>query len=788
MAVATGALGNQAPNPALLSGLGGVPLFFEPDHATAGVSENFVARGPNYCFRVAPNGVDFLLRQPGVNATNDSVLRERPYPRAGQPTRFVSMKFVGANPQARLTGTGEMEGKLNYLTGNDPAGWRSQVSIYSGVSVATLYPGIDLIYYAKHHQLEYDFTVAPDADASALRLRFDGLDKLTIRDGELVLQVGDAELRQHRPVIYQLIKGVRHEVAGGYCLTDARTAGFALGPYDHNFPLIIDPVFSYSTYFGGNAGDTGLAIKVDSSGSVYIAGETLSTSFPPASTANPFQGQSHGGTSTGDAFVAKLDNTGTKLIYFTYLGGSKDDGAYDMAIDSQGNVYLTGFTVSPDFPTKNALFSQISGTPDPKFQIYPVDAFIAKLNPTGTGLIFSTYLGGTADDLGTAIAVDPSGYIYVTGSTYSTNFPIVNAYQTAWLGNADVFVTKLAPNGTRIVYSSYYGGGAFDEGEGIAADAAGYAYVSGYTASTNFPVTAAAWRTALNGSGAAVTVYDAFVMKIPPNGYGLSYSTYFGGSQNDYGYRIAIDHAGNAYVVGATQSADLPHTNAFGMFFGNNGTNAINFDAFLTKFGVSGIPIYTAQFGGTDNDSGWDVAVDDLERPFVIGITLSTNFPALRPFDLFHSYYSGGKDIFVAAFDSKPGPVLFSGYMGGYQDDYGYAIAVDGESNGYISGMTFSSNFPVTKGAFEPALSGSGDAFVAKFRLTDPVLNVEIIGGVFEITWPATAPDYILQQTADLAPPQAWTTVTQTPVLSGGQYSVSLPVTNASTLFRLIRR
>lgn len=790
LAVATGALGDQVPARALFNHQLGVPLFFAPDQDGSGSTENFVARGPNYCFRVAPGGLDFLLRQPQANPqpADVSVLRERDRSHTSQPTRCVSLRFVGADTGARLIGTGELEGKLNYLTGNDPARWRSQVSVYSGVKVASLYPGIDLVYYATQHQLEYDFTVAPGADVSAVRLKFDGLDQLTVRDHELVLQVGQTELRQHRPVIYQFIKGVRHEVTGGYHLTDAHTAGFALGPYDHNFPLIIDPVFSYSTYFGGNAGDTVLAIKVDSSGSVYLAGETLSTSFPPASTGNSFQGQQNGGTSTGDAFVAKLDSTGSKLIYFTYLGGSRDDGAYDMAIDSAGNAYLTGFTVSPDFPTKNPIFAQISGTPDSKFQVYPVDAFVAKLNASGSGLIFSTYLGGTADDSGTAIAVDPSGYIYVTGSTYSTNFPIVNAYQTALFGNADVFVTKLAPNGTSIVYSSYYGGRAFDEGEGIAVNSAGYAFVSGYTASTNFPVTSGAWRTSLNGSGAAATVYDAFVMKIPPNGYGLSYSTYFGGSQNDYGYRIAVDSTGNAYVVGATQSADMPHTNAFGMFFGNNGTNAINFDAFLTKFGVNGIPIYTAQFGGTDNDSAWDVAVDDSGRPFVIGVTVSTNFPALRPFDLFRSYNSGGKDVFVAAFDSTPGPVLFSGYLGGAADDFGYAIAVDHEANGYISGMTMSSAFPVKRGAFESTLSGTSDAFVAKFRLADPVLTVATVGSIFQITWPASAPDYILQESTDLAQPQVWTTVTQTPVLSGGEYSVSYPATNAATLFRLQRR
>ena len=786
--VGLSAVANQTANPALFTHQLGVPLFFEPGQVDTGVGENFVARGPNYSFRVAARGIDFVLRQPTLHTADHSVLRDPAVSRRVETNRYVSLKFVGANPKSALTGTGQMGGKINYLTGNDPNNWRSQVSVYSGVKVAGLYPGIDLTYYATQHQLEYDFTLDPGADPSVLRLRFEGLDKITINDGELVLHADGAELRQHRPVIYQIIKGVRHEVPGGYYLADASTAGFTLGKYNPAFPLVIDPMFSYSTYFGGNAGDTGLAIKVDNSGSVYLAGETLSTSFPTAETPNPFQAQSHGGTSTGDAFIAKLDSTGSKLIYFTYLGGSRDDGAYDLAIDSSGNAYVTGFTVSPDFPTRNPIFGQISGSPDAKYQVYPVDAFVAELNTNGSALVFSTYLGGTANDLGSSIAVDASGYVYVTGSTYSTNFPTVNPYQSAWGGNVDVFVTKFAPNGTSIIYSTYLGGTQFDEGQGIAADSAGYAYVAGYTASTNYPTTANAWRRNLNGSGAAVTVYDAFVTKLAPNGRTLSYSTYFGGSQNDYGYRIAVDQDRNAYLVGATQSADMPHTNVFGLFFGNNGTNAINFDAFLTKFGVYGNPLWTAQFGGTGNDSAWDVAVDGSGRASVVGITVSTNFPAIRPFDLFRSYNSGGKDVFVVAFDSEPGPVLYSGYLGGTGDDYGYAIAVDSESNAYISGMTLSPAFPVKAGAFETALSGSSDSFVAKIRIADPVLSVAVVGNVFEITWPATAPDYVLQSTIDLAPPQTWTTVAQAPVLSGGQYLVDFPATNSTTLFRLQKR
>jgi hypothetical protein len=775
--------------PALAKAQVSIPLFFEQLPSKPGAPAAYIARGQNYSFRVSAVRIDFSLRTSQLSADTSSVHRDEYHLQSGIPSRFVSMNFVGANPQAPLSGIGEMEGKINYLTGNDPAAWRSQVSVFSSVRVTEIYPGVDIAYYGNQHQLEYDFLVASEADPSAIRLKFGGASKVSVNSQrELVLAIEGAELHQHRPVIYQIVKGSRREVSGGYSMIDAGTVGFALGDYDRRSPLIIDPMFSYSTYFGGNAGDTGLSIKVDSSGSVYVAGETLSTTFPAASSTTPFQGQQHGGTSTGDAFVAKLDSTGSKLIYFTYLGGSGDDGAYDLAIDAGGNAYLTGFTVSSDFPTKNAIFSHISGSPDSKFQVYPVDGFVAKLNPSGSGLVFSTYLGGSASDLGSAIAVDPAGYIYVTGYSFSSDFPVVNAFQSQWSGNSDAFVTKFAPNGQSLVYSTYLGGSAIDQGQGIAADAAGYAYVSGYTASINFPVTAGASRTNLNGSGSAVTVYDAFVTKISPNGRSLAYSTYFGGSQNDFGYRIAVDGAGNAYLVGTTQSADMPHSNAFGLKLGNDGTNSINFDAFLTKFGVTGKPIYTAQFGGNLNDAAWDVAVDSAGRAFVVGITSSTDFPVVRPFDLFRTANSGGKDVFVVAFDTNPGPVLYSGYFGGASDDFGYAIAVDDEANAYISGMTLSSVLPTKIGALDRSLSGTSDSFVAKIRLTDPMLNVTQSGNTFQLSWPATAPDYGLQSTSDLTPPQVWTTVSQTPALSTGVYSVSITSSNATTLFRLVHR
>jgi hypothetical protein len=766
----------------------GWPLFFEAGPVQNDGSTSFVARGQNYQLVLAPSEVNFILRTPELAPTEGSVRREESMRIRSASARVVRMAFAGANPVASISGAEEMEGKVNYLVGNDPDKWRAQVAIFAKVNVRALYPGIDLLYYGNHQQLEYDFSISPKADADAISIHYDGVDQLTVGpEGELIVRLGGAELRQHAPVVYQMVRGLRREIAGSYRLKDSRTVGFALGAYDHDLTLIIDPVFSYSTYFGGNGGDTGLAIKVDGGGSVYLAGETLSTQFPAAIGTMPFQPQPHGGTVTGDAFVAKLDSTGTRLLYFTYLGGSGDDGAYDLAVDANGNAYITGFTVSPDFPMHNALFSQISGTADVTFNLYPVEAFVTELNINGSALIFSTYLGGTGNDTGSAIAVDPAGNSYVTGYTYSTNFPVRNAFQSSLKGNDDVFVAKFAPGGQRLVYSTYFGGRGIDEGEGIAADAEGFAYVAGYTTSTNFPITANAAQDSLNSSGVGITVYDAFVSKISPTGQGLVYSTYLGGSQNDFGYRIAVDSSGNAYVTGTTQSPNFPSTNRLNLAFGENGTNAINFDAFFTKFDVSGQLASSTQFGGNANDAGWDVAVDPSGRAFVVGITLSTNFPVVAPFDLFRSTNSGGKDVFVLAVETNGASVLYSAYLGGLADDYGYALAVDSEANAYISGMTLSGSFPTTTAAFRRSRSGSSDAFVAKIRLMDPLLAIENVGSTLLLSWPSTAPDYVFQSTPDLSP-QVWTTVPQTPVLTNGKYLLSLDVTNASSLFRLSRQ
>ena len=314
---------------------GGMPLYFEANRGQAGASVQFLARGRDSQFLISPAEAQIVLCKA-----------------AAEPAT-VRMQFIGANPQAQIRGDAALSGKINYLTGNDPAQWHTGVPTFAKVRVDGIYPGIGLVYYGNQQQLEYDFEVAPGANPDAVRIHFTGPDKIAVNaQGELVLTLNGSEIRQPKPVMYQMVNGARREISGGYRLVDAHNLAFDVGSYDPGLPLVIDPILSYSTYFGGNMGETAWSVKVDTNdGSIYIAGQTFSTQFtnwpvPPGA----YQTNFNGGTLSGDAFVAKFDSLGTNLIYFTYLGGSADDFAVDLAVDGAGHAYVTGFTDSTNFP------------------------------------------------------------------------------------------------------------------------------------------------------------------------------------------------------------------------------------------------------------------------------------------------------------------------------------------------------------------------------------------------------------------------------------------------------
>ncbi|MGB6474111.1 MAG: SBBP repeat-containing protein, partial [Candidatus Sulfotelmatobacter sp.] len=519
-------------------------------------------------------------------------------------------------------------------------------------------------------------------------------------------------------VVYQEVRGQRREVAGNFVLRGPHRIGFVLGPYDHSQPLVIDPTLAYSTYLGGNYQDSGTSIAVDSSGNVYVTGYTGSTNFP---TVNALQATDNGGTS--DAFVTKLNASGSALDYSTYLGGNDADYGYGIAVDSSGNAYVTGSTHSTNFPTVNPIQATDNGF---------YNAFIAKLDPSGSALVYSTYLGGSHDDYGYGIAVDSSGSAYVTGSASSTNFPTVNAFQAACGGGGeggcpgytDAFVAKLNPAGSALIYSTYMGGSYTDYGTAIAVDSSGDAYVTGFTASyviasvpgsTNFP-TANPFQATCGGTAEGLGCGDAFVAELNPTGSALVYSTYLGGSAiEDYGYGIAVDSSGNAYVTGATASTDFPVANPL------QPTNTGDGDAFVTKVNAAGSAlVYSTYLGGSGGGNfGNGIAVDSSGNAYVTGYTESAHFPTANPPQ---GTLGGSFDAFVTKFDPAGSALVYSTYLGGSNDDQGNGIAVDSSGNAYVTGFTYSTNFPTVSPLQKTNSATYGTAFIAK--ISQPTLTL----------------------------------------------------------------
>jgi photosystem II stability/assembly factor-like uncharacterized protein len=476
------------------------------------------------------------------------------------------------------------------------------------VKIESAYKGIDVIYYGNQRQLEHDFNVAPGADFKVIRLRFDGARKIHLNQaGDLVIETAAGALSQSKPVAYQEVQGERREVQARYVLKSNREIMFDVGDYDRSLPLVIDPILSYSTYLGASGNEYVSCIAVDSAGNAYIAGRASSDNFPV--TPGAFRSVSVGLT---EVFVAKLNASGNALLYSTYIGGFDEESSSGIAIDTAGNAYVTGITNSSDFPvtagayqnrrngnndvfalklnasgsrliystyiggsgdgeysagiaidsTGNAYivgrsdsnnFPLTPGALDTKFEFG--EAFITKLNETGSALVYSTFLGGNGSDNATGIAIDAAGNAYVAGATYSSDFPLSHPLQREPGGQSDAFIAKIDAKGKTLVYSTYLGGDSYDLGGGIAVDDDGNAYVTGDTNSSNFPTTQDVLQNSLSGST------DVFVAKLSQSGKKLIYSTLLGGTGTDVESRIAIDASGYAYVTGLTTSADFPLAN-----------------------------------------------------------------------------------------------------------------------------------------------------------------------------------------------------------------------------------
>jgi len=577
-----------------------------------------------------------------------------------------SLDFLSANESPVIEGKVKDEAVVNYFIGNDPEKWQTNIATYREVVYEDVYPEIDLRLYGKEGSLTYDFVVNPGASVTDIALAYTGVDMLGMEAGELVVSTAFGDMRQTKPYIYQEIGDDRVEVRGGFRLATSNTYGFEVASYDMDYPVIIDPALSYSTYLGGSKGDIGHAITVDSSGCAYIAGGTDSYDFP---TRDPYQAASAGGW--GDVFVTKLSASGDSLVYSTYLGGSSTDSALGIAIDSSGNAYIVGSAGSDDFPTKNAYQAAKSGIHS---------GFATKLSASGDSLVYSTYLD-TGYTSVASIAIDTSGCAYIAAG-----------------GSA----IKLSSSGDSLVYWVDLSVGS----RGIAIDSSGCAYVVGSTASDDLP-TKNAYQAAYGGGNS-----DAFLVKLSASGNSTMYSTYLGGNDNDWGRGVAVDLSGCAYVTGDTRSSDFPTENPFQATHGSGGGSPG--DAFVTKIDTtkSGDDslIYSTYLGGTQYDGGWNIAIGTSGCAYIIGKTSSTNFPTLNSFQT----YCGGTDVFVTKLSATGDSLVYSTYLGGSNSEQGYGIAVDSSGCAYVTGNVISTNFPTTVGALDSSYGGVWDAFVTK--------------------------------------------------------------------------
>ncbi len=619
----------------------------------------------------------------------------------GQPRKGVNLRltFPGANPHPRIEPFDRLDTVMSYFIGNDPDQWHPDVPVWGGVRYVDLYPGVNLEMTGTSGDWTWRLVFRnqqSEIHIPEARLRVEGADALALDSDRLRLTTAVGGFSLPLLTIEDLsVEGANVELA--HDQTFEVTFPFSsarLLPSSSAALLQDNPDdLLYSTFLGGSGWDTNLAIAVDVSGSAYVTGWTESSDFPTTPGAFDTSHNSH-----ADAFVAKLNADGSELVYSTFLSGASGDYGEAIAVDGVGSAYVTGWTGSSDFPTTAGAFDT---TPNGNS-----DTFVVKFNADGSGLAYSTFLGGYAVGPGYGIAVDASGAAYVTGmSHHDSGFPTTpGAFDTTHNGSIDAFVAKLNADGSGLAYSTFLGGVSADRSNSIAVDTSGAAYVTGRSHSSDFPTTPGAFDTTLNGNS------DTFVAKLNADGSRLAYSTFLGGAHYDGGGGIAVDGAGSAYVTGYTYSSDFPTTP--GAF---DTTHNGNYDTFVVKFNADGSGLaYSTFLGGAHNDGGGGIAVDASGVAYVTGWTDSSNFPATP--GATDTTYNGPHDAFVAKLNGAGTELAYGTFLGGGSNDQGYAIAVDEAGSAYVTGYTYSSDFPTTAGAFDTSSDG-GDAFVSKLAM-----------------------------------------------------------------------
>jgi hypothetical protein len=604
----------------------------------------------------------------------------------------VRVRFAGASPEAAPEGAETLGGRANFLIGADRSGWKTNLPVFAKVVYRNLYPGIDAVYAGAGQHLKSEFWVAPSADPGLIRMRYEGAASVRIGDdGALLVESAATVLREDPPEVFQIAEdGSRVALAASYRLLDDHTAGFELGPYDRARPLLIDPAITYATYLGGSGMGAVTGVAIDSAGNLYAAGWTEALNFPIF---GAYQAVNRGGV---DAFVVKLNAAGNGMFYATYIGGTGDDRAAGIAVDASGQAHVAGATGSSNFPLAAGIRNSMMGGKE---------GFAVKLNAAGSGLIYSTFLGGAGYDIATAVAVDAAGSAYYAGDTQSTDGLLMNATQATHGGRMDGFLVKLSAFGV-LQFGTFLGGSNDEHIGGIAVDSSGHVHVAGGTDSPNFPVTAAV-------QGAIGGGQDAFVAKIrttsPPT---VLWSTFLGGASGsaaapEQANGVALDANGNVYVTGVTSSANFPVSNG-----ALSATYAGSRDVFLTKLSATGLTrVYSTYFGTLGFDWAHAAAVDGSGNAYVAGYTSSASFPSVGALQ---GVFGGLYDAFVIKVSAAGNSLLFSTLFGGSGADQASAVAVDSAGNIYVGGQTSSVDFPV-RNALQVSNTGGNIGWLARF-------------------------------------------------------------------------
>lgn len=669
---------------------------------------------------------------------------------------------------------GKSSGTYHFFTGPEEH-WRKNVPAFQKMVYSNLWDGVSLEFSAQMDGVALDFIVETDADLQAVRLDL-GVDSATLlEDGRLRATLAGAEILLASPVIIAEDDGFASEISVRFGIYDGHQVGLSVPSDTNRQKLHIRTKVTWSTFINipsGSGLESGYGIAVDASGQAYVTGSTPSGDFP--TTAGVF---SENNNQSHDLFVTKLNSDGSGLVYSTFLGGSNFDRGNGIAVDGSGNAYLTGLTRSNDFPatsgsliqayqgsddafvcklssdgsqllystflgstgyesgrgiavsaegsvfvtgeTSSSGFPTTSGSFEETHAGGGLDAFVCKINSDGSTLEYGGFLGGSSSDIGWGITVDGAGNAYVVGEVWSSNFPTtLGSFETNYNGSGDAFVCKINPSGSALIYSGFQGGSGTDKGYGIAVDENGNAYITGETASSTFPTTMGVFDETYNGA------QDIFLTKVNSDGSTLVFSTFYGGSQSDKGFAIALDQTGNAYITGETRSANLPTTSGS---FAETMTGFTS--SFVAKFNVDGSQLNYAGFlGGSSSEIGKAVAVDSAGNAYVTGETRSTDFPVTP--GVFNEVHRGGTDVFITKINDDGQDLGYSGLLGGSSIEVGHAIAVDGEGCAYITGFTDAADFPTTVGSFDPSFNQYLDVFVAKLnKNADALAYATYLGG-----------------------------------------------------------